>query len=193
MDELRAMVDEAHRQRRKVASHATALQGVHNSVEAGVDTIEHGDYIADADLKTMVARGIYYVPTLYVGEYVAEGRAKAGAPVWLEMVKIHGETFRRALKAGVKIAFGTDVGGFDWGINPAVEFPLMVKYGMTPAQALRSATMVAADLMGMQDKIGSIEPGKLADIVAVPGNPLEDAGVLQKVQFVMKGGKIFKK
>jgi len=191
-DELRAVVDEAHRQHHKVASHAIALNGVHNSVEAGVDSIEHGNYIADADLKTMVEKGIYYVPTIYVGEYVAEGRAAAGARVWLEMIKIHGETFQRAVKAGVKIAFGTDAGGFDWGIDPAKEFPLMVKYGMTPAQAIRSATTSAADLLGMQNDVGSIAPGKYADLVAVKGDPLSDVSVLEQIDFVMKGGEVFK-
>jgi imidazolonepropionase-like amidohydrolase len=191
-EELRAVVDEAHRQRHKVASHAIALNGVHNSVEAGVDSIEHGDYIADADLKTMVEKGIYYVPTIYVGEYVAQGRAAAGAKVWLEMVKIHGDTFQRAVKAGVKIAFGTDVGGFDWGINPAVEFPLMVKYGMTPAQAIRSATSSAADLLGMKNDVGSITAGKFADLVAVKGDPLSEISVLEKIDFVMKGGEVYK-
>lgn len=193
MDELRAIVDEAHRQQRKVASHAAALNGVHNSVEAGVDTIEHGQYIAPADMKTMVAKGIYYVPTLYVGEYVAEGRAKSGAKVWLEMVKIHADTFKRAVQGGVKIAFGTDVGGFDWKINPAIEFPLMVRYGMTPLQAIQSATTVAAELMGMQSQVGTIEVGKLADIVAVTGDPLADVSVLQKISFVMKDGKIYRR
>ncbi len=193
MDELRAIVDEAQRQRRKVASHAAALNGVHNSVEAGVASIEHGQYIAPEDMKTMMAKGIYYVPTLYVGEYVAEGRAGQGAKVWLDMVKIHADTFRRAVQAGVKIAFGTDAGGFDWKINPAIEFPLMVKYGMTPAQAIRSATTTAAELLGWQDRIGSIEPGKLADIVAAPGDPLADIGVLQKIDFVMKDGVVVKK
>src|SRR6516225_1278864 len=192
LDELRAVVDEAHRQRRKVASHAIALNGVHNSVEAGVDSVEHGNYIADADLRTMVEKGIYYVPTIYVGEYVAPGRAAAGAKVWMEMIKIHEDTFRRALKAGIKIAFGTDVGGFDWGIDPAVEFPYMVKYGMTPAQALRSATLNAAELLGMQNDVGSIAPGKYADLVAVKGDPLADISVLQKIDFVMKGGEIYK-
>jgi len=126
LDELKAIADETHRERRKIASHAMALNGVHNSVEAGVDSIEHGNYIADADLKTMAAQGTYYVPTLYVGEYVAEGRAAAGAKVWLDMIKIHEDTFRRAMKAGVRIAFGTDAGGFDWKINPAKEFTIMV-------------------------------------------------------------------
>jgi len=191
LDELRAIVDEAHRQRHKVASHAMALQGVHNSVEAGVDSIEHGNYIADEDLKTMVRKGIFYVPTIYVGAYVAEGRAKAGAPVWQQMINIHEQTFRRALKAGVKIAFGTDIGGFDWQINPAKEFGWMVKFGMTPEQALRSATVSGAELLGWSDRVGTIESGKLADIVAVPGDPLVDVGVLEQVRFVMKNGVIY--
>ncbi len=189
LDELRAIVDEAHRQRHQVASHAIALNGVHNSVEAGVDSIEHGDYIADADMKTMVQKGIWYVPTIYVGEYVAQGRGG----FWPAMVKTHGETFRKAVQAGVKIAFGTDVGGFDWNINPAVEFPLMVKYGMTPKQAIRSATASGAELLKMQDQVGTIEAGKFADIVALPADPLADVANLQKIDFVMKGGKVYRR
>jgi imidazolonepropionase-like amidohydrolase len=192
-EELRAIVDEAHRERHRVASHAMALYGVHNSVEAGVDTIEHGNYIADEDLKTMVAKGIYYVPTIFVGAYVAEGRAAEGAPVWVQMLRIHEDTFRRALKAGVKIAFGTDAGGFAWTVDPAREFAYMVKWGMTPMQAIRSATSIAATLLGTQDKVGTIETGKLADIVAVPGDPLADVTVLEKVDFVMKGGVAYKR
>ena len=192
IDELRAIVDEAHRERHQVASHAAALNGVHNSVEAGVNSIEHGMYIADADLATMVAKGIYYVPTLFVGEYVAQGRAAEGAKVWVDMIKIHEDTFRRAMKAGVKIAFGTDAGGFDWKIDPAKEFAVMVKYGMSPAQALHSANMSAAELLGMQDQIGSIEAGKFADIVAVRSDPLQDIQQLEKVDFVMKGGTIYR-
>jgi len=192
VDELRAIVDETHRQHHKIASHAMALNGVHNSVEAGVDSIEHGNYITDADLKTMAQKGIFYVPTIYVGEYVAEGRAAAGARVWLDMIKIHADTFKRALNAGVKIAFGTDVGGFDWGVNPAVEFPYMVKYGMTPVQALRSATSSAAELLDMEKDIGAVAAGKYADIVAVKGDPLADITLLQKIDFVMKGGEVWK-
>ena len=193
LEELRAIVDEAHRERHKVASHAMALYGVHNSVEAGVDTIEHGNYIADEDLKTMASRGIFYVPTIYVGEYVAQGRAAAGAPVWVKMIQIHEQTFRRAMKAGVKIAFGTDAGGFDWKINPAKEFSSMVKFGMTPAQAIRAATVTAAELMGMSDSLGTVEAGKWADIVAVPGDPLSDVSVMEKVEFVIKGGVVMKR
>jgi imidazolonepropionase-like amidohydrolase len=193
LDELRAIVDEAHRQRRKVASHAIAMQGVHNSVEAGVDSIEHGDYISPDDIKTMAARGIWFVPTLFVGEYVAQGRAQAGAPVWVAMTNIAADTFHRAVQAGVKIAFGTDAGGFDWNINPAKEFALRVNYGQSPAQAIRSATSSSATLLGMQDQIGSIEPGRFADIVATPSDPLADITALEHISFVMKNGVVVKK
>jgi imidazolonepropionase-like amidohydrolase len=192
-EELKAIVDEAHRERRKVASHAIGVHGVHNSVEAGVDTIEHGDYIADEDLKTMVAHGTYYVNTIYVGAYVAEGRAAAGAPVWVKMLSIHEDTFRRAMKAGVKIAFGTDAGGFPWTENPAKEFAYMVKWGMTPGQAIRSATSTAAELLGWSDQVGNVEPGRFADIVAVAGDPLKDITLLEHVDFVMKNGMVIKK
>jgi imidazolonepropionase-like amidohydrolase len=190
LDELKAIVDETHRERKKIASHAMALYGVHNSVEAGVDSIEHGDYIAPEDLQTMKAKGIWYVPTLFVGEYVAQGRAEAGAPIWVKMVEIAGDTFQRAMQAGVKIAFGTDAGGFDWKINPAKEFAVRVKLGQSPAAAIRSATLDAATLMGMERQVGSIEAGKLADIVAVPGDPLADITLLEKVNFVMKDGLV---
>jgi imidazolonepropionase-like amidohydrolase len=193
LEEVKAMVDEAHRQRRLVAAHAMALQGVHNAVEAGVDSIEHGDYIAPEDLQMMVRKGIWYVPTLYVGEYVAEGRAKEGAKIWVDMINVHKETFKRAMQAGVKIAFGTDVGGFDWKINPAIQFATMVQDGMSPAAALKSSTSDAAELLRMSDQIGTLEPGKLADIIAVPGDPLQDVGVLQKANFVMKDGVVYKR
>ena len=192
IEELRAIVDEAHREHHKVASHAMALNGVHNSLEAGVDSIEHGNYISDADLKTMAQRGVYYVPTIFVGAYVAQGRAKEGSPVWVEMMKIHEDTFRRAMAAGVKIAFGTDAGGFDWKEDPAQEFKYMVDWGMTSLQAIRAATSTASELLGMQAQVGTIEPGKLADIVAVSGDPLKDVTQLEKVDFVMKGGMVQK-
>ena len=193
VEELRAIVDEAHRQRKRVASHAVGINGVGNSIEAGVDTIEHGDYITDQQLAAMKQRGIWFVPTLYVGEYVAEGRAAAGAKVWIDMVKVSQDTFRRGLKAGVKIAYGTDVGGFPWDINLAVQFKRMVELGMTPAQAIRSATLDAAELMHWQDQVGSIEAGKMADIIAVPGDPLKDITALEHVDFVMKGGAVQRK
>lgn len=186
LDELKAIVDETHRQRRKVASHATALQGVHNSLLAGVDSIEHGQYISDDDLALMKQKGTYYVPTLFVGEYVAEGRGG----VWPKMVAIHHDTMRRAIKAGVKIAFGTDVGGFDWGITPARQFNSMVQLGMTPKQAIQSSTLVGAELLGVQNDLGTIETGKFADIIAVPGNPLQDVKVLERPTMTMKGGVV---
>lgn len=192
-EELAAIVDEAHREGHPVAAHAMGLHGVHNAVVAGVDSIEHGNYIAPEDLKMMAAKGIWYVPTIYVGEYVAKGRAAEGAPVWLDMIRIHQDTFRRALAGGVKIAFGTDVGGFDWNINQAIEFSEMVRFGMTPAQALRSATSSAAQMLRMQGQVGTLEAGKDADIVAVPGNPLQDISTMEKVNFVMKAGVIYKK
>ncbi len=191
-EEIAAAVDEAHRERKFVAAHAMGLQGVHNAVTAGVDSIEHGAYIAPDDLRTMVAKGIYYVPTIYVAESVAAGRAAAGAPVWLDIVKIHQDTFHRAVAAGVKIAFGTDVGGFAWTTDPAVEFPLMVRDGMSPARALRSATLDAAQLLRMDADVGSVEPGKYADLVALHGDPIADISRLQSIDFVMKGGVIYK-
>jgi imidazolonepropionase-like amidohydrolase len=191
-DELHAIVDEAHREHHKVAAHAMGLEGVHNAVEAGVDSIEHGAYITDDDLKTMVAHGTWYVPTLYIFVYAEEIRQASGFPGWKGGVEIHAETFRRALQAGAKIAFGTDVGGFEWTINPAKEFPLMVKYGMTPAQALHAATVSGAELVDMENRIGSVEPGKFADLVAVTGDPLSDVRILENVNFVMKEGVAYK-
>jgi imidazolonepropionase-like amidohydrolase len=190
-EELAAIVDEAHRERKFVAAHAMGLQGVHNAVVAGVDSIEHGAYIAPEDLRMMVEKGIYYVPTIYVAESVAPGRAAAGAPVWLDVVRIHQATFHRALDAGVKIAFGTDVGGFDWSTNEAVEFPLMVRDGMKPAAAIQAATANAATLLRMDKDIGSVEPGKYADLVAVHGDPTVDISLLEHVDFVMKSGVVY--
>jgi imidazolonepropionase-like amidohydrolase len=189
-EELTAIVDETHREHHGVAAHAMGLQGVHNAVAAGVDTLEHGVYIADDDLKTMAARGIYYVPTLYIFIYSEQIHSTEGFPGSERYTQIHAQTFRRAYAAGVKIAFGTDVGGFEWTINPAREFPLMVEYGMTPAEAIRSATVTAAELLHMRDQIGSVEAGKFADVVAAPGNPLENIETMEKINFVMKGGVV---
>ena len=191
--EMEAIVSEAHRLGKKVAAHAMGWDGIDAALTAGVDSIEHGDYIAPEDMATMKQKGIWYVPTMFVGEYVAHGRAQAGAPVWEQMVNINGETFKRAMQDGIKIAFGTDVGGFDWAINPAKEFEVRVKWGQSTIDAIRSASIDAATLLDMQGKIGSLEPGKLADIIAVPGDPLSDITVLEKVNFVMKDGAVVKK
>jgi imidazolonepropionase-like amidohydrolase len=195
MDELRAIVDETHRERHRVAAHATGLLGVHDAVEAGVDSIEHGNYIAPEDMKTMVAKGIWFVPTPYVAEYDAEWQAeRAGKkPQPTPGLKIEEDTFRRALQAGVKLAFGTDVGAFEWDMSPARQLVTFVRWGMTPVQALKSITIRGAELMDMQNDIGTLEPGKYADVIAVQGNPLTDISVMQKTTFVMKGGVVFKK
>jgi imidazolonepropionase-like amidohydrolase len=192
LEELNAIVDEAHRERHPVAAHAMGLEGVHNAVAAGVDSVEHGAYISDEDLKTMLAHGIYYVPTLYIFIYADQIHAAEGFQGWHGGTAIHAETFRRAHQAGVKIAFGTDVGGFEWTINPAKEFSYMVQYGMTPAEAIRAATVTASELLRMPDQIGTVEAGKLADIVAVPSDPLADISALEHVNFVMKDGMVYK-
>ncbi len=187
LDELKAIVDETHRERKKIASHAMAAQGVHNSVVAGVDSVEHGDYISDDDLALMKQKGIYYVPTLFVGEYVSEGRGG----VWPKMIAINQDTVKRAMKAGVKIAFGTDVGGFSWDITPARQFATLVKLGMSPKQALQTSLIGGAELLGMQNDIGSLDAGKFADVVVVPGNPLQDVTVTERPTMTIKGGKVF--
>jgi imidazolonepropionase-like amidohydrolase len=189
-EELKAIVDEAHRLRRKVAAHAMARPGVSNAIAAGVDSIEHGIAIDDDLLDQMLAKNIFLVPTLTVTEFVAPGRAAAGGAIWAKIPEFHHATFARAVKKGIKVAFGTDVGGFDWDLNQAREFSYETKFGMTPMQAIQSATRVAADLVGMSDRLGTLEKGKLADIVAVPGNPLTDITVMEQVSFVMKEGKI---
>lgn len=191
--EMNAIVDEAHRQRRKVSSHAMATPGQKTSLDAGVDSIEHGDYLSDEILAQMKRQNVFYCPTLYVGVYVAKGRAAAGAFIWEKMLDIARQSFGRALKAGVTIVFGTDAGGFAWSENEAKEFSYMVGYGMTPMQAIQSATSVAAAALDLGDKVGSIEAGKLADIVAVKGDPLADISLLENVSFVMKDGRIYRK
>jgi imidazolonepropionase-like amidohydrolase len=191
-EEMGAIVDEAHRQGHKVAAHAMATAGQKTALDAGVDSIEHGDYLSDETIAQMKRQNVFYCPTLYVGAYVAQGRAEAGALVWKQMLDIARASFGRALKAGVTIVFGTDAGGFAWTENEAKEFSYMVRYGMTPMQAIQSATSIAAKALDMGHQVGSIEPGKLADIVAVNGDPLSDISLLEKVSFVMKDGKVYK-
>jgi imidazolonepropionase-like amidohydrolase len=188
-EEAKTIVDEAHRLGKKVAAHAIGSDGIAAALRAGVDTIEHGDGLTDALMDEMAKKGVYWVPTIAVGVYVAPGRGGN----WQKMADLQRENFPKAIKKGVKIALGTDAGGFDWKqLNEAKEFEYYVQYGMTPMQAIRTGTSVAAELLGWSDKTGTIEAGKWADIVAVGGDPLKDITELQRVKFVMKGGAVYK-
>src|SRR6267143_821724 len=188
-EEAKAIVDEAHRLGKKVAAHAIGSDGIAAALRAGVDTIEHGDGLTDALMDEMARRGIYWVPTITVGVYVAPGRGGN----WPKMADLQRENFSKAIKKGVKIALGTDAGGFDWKVlNEAKEFEYYVQYGMTPMQAIRAGTSVPAELLGWSDKLGTIEAGKWADMVAVSGDPLKDIKELENVKFVMKGGTVYK-
>ena len=191
-EEAKALVDEAHRLGRKVAAHAIGRDGIESALRAGADTIEHGHGLDDELADVMARRGVYWCPTIFVGAYVAEGRAAAGAPIWKTMVDLERQAFAKALGKRVKISFGTDAGGYAWTESQAREFSYMVRYGMTPMQAIQSATSVAAALLGQEANLGSVEPGRYADIVAVRGDPLADVGELERVIFVMKGGTIYK-
>ena len=166
-EEAKAIVEETHRLGKKVAAHAIGSDGIAAAMRAGVDTIEHGDGLTDALMEEMARKGIYWVPTLAVGLYVAPGRGGN----WQKMADLQKENFSKAIKKGLKIALGTDAGGFDWKkVNQAKEFEYYVQYGMTPMQAIRTGTSVAAELLGWSDKAGTIEAGKWADLVAVSGD-----------------------
>jgi imidazolonepropionase-like amidohydrolase len=191
-EEMKAMVDEAHRLGRRVAAHAMGWDGIDASLKAGVDSIEHGYGLDEGLMDRMVRQGTYWCPTIYVGVYVAEGRAAAGAPIWLAMRDLEARAFGVAVRKGVKIAYGTDAGGYAWTENQAKEFAYMVRYGMTPMQAIQSATVAAANLLDRANDLGAIEPGKFADIIAVTGDPLRDITELERVRFVMKGGEIYR-
>ncbi len=186
-DEARAIVDEAHRLGRKVASHAIGSDGIAAALRAGVNSIEHGDGLTDSLMDVMVRNNVYWVPTVTVGVHVVP---RGG--VWPALVALERRAFARALRKGVKIALGTDVGGFPWTeINQAKEFEYYVQYGMTPMQAIQSGTSVAAALLGQEQNIGAVAPGLYADLVAVAGDPLRDITELQHVKFVMKGGMVY--
>jgi imidazolonepropionase-like amidohydrolase len=188
-EEVSAIVDEAHKKGRRVSCHAFAGEGLRNCLNAGVESIEHGAELDDGDIKLMVQKGIYLVPTLYHYQLDREKDMKkyGGHSV----AEVSEPSFRKALAAGVKIAFGSGVGPFPHGTQNK-EFAYMVKFGMTPVQAIRAATSEAAQLMGWQDRVGSVEAGKFADLVAVAGDPLADITELERVKFVMKGGHVFK-
>jgi imidazolonepropionase-like amidohydrolase len=188
LEEVQAIVDEAHRLGKKAACHAYGGPGLHNCLDAGVDSIEHGLDLDEAAIQEMIQKHIYLVPTLYVYEFDSSGDLKATGGK-TSRARIHEASFRRALAAGVTIAFGTDVGPFPHGTQ-AKEFAYLVRFGMKPAEAMRAATWVAAELMGWQDRVGSVEAGKFADLVAVEGDPASDITELERVKFVMKGGQV---
>ncbi len=188
-EEAKEIVEETHRLGHKVAAHAIGSDGIAAALRAGVDSIEHGDGLTETEMEEMARRGVYWVPTIIVGAYVAPGRAGN----WIRMVDTEKAAFQLALKKNVKIVLGTDAGGFDWReLNQAKEFEYYVNYGMTPMQAIRTATTTAAELLGWSDKMGTVEAGKWADLVAVSGDPLKDITELERVKFVMKGGSVFK-
>jgi imidazolonepropionase-like amidohydrolase len=191
-EEMKAMVDEAHRLGRRVAAHAMGREGIEASLKVGVDSIEHGYGLDEEMMDRMVRQGTYWCPTIYVGVYVAEGRAATGAPIWLTMRDLEAKAFPVAVRKGVKIAYGTDAGGYAWTESQAKEFAYMVRYGMTPLQAVQSATIVAAELLERPNELGAIEAGKFADLIAVSGDPLRDITELERVRFVMKGGEVYR-
>ena len=189
IEQISAIVDEAHKKGVKIAMHTTSFEGSHRAIVSGVDSVEHGLDIEDADLKLMKDHGITLVPTPFVFSYVATLPGRNDKAKWVDFLKRSTDTFQRALKAKVKIAFGTDAGAAGWTLNPAQQFQMMVSHGMTAMAAIQSATLEGARLLGMDKQIGSIEIGKLADIVAVPGDPLADVSRLEHVMFVMKDGQ----
>jgi imidazolonepropionase-like amidohydrolase len=193
-EELNAVVGAAHARGHKVAAHATSDTGTRLAVEVGVDSIEHGSSLRPEVAQQMARKGIYLCPTLTVSAYVAEPRKKEGRGIWAELPKVSAKSFQNALNAKVKVAFGTDAGGFPWmEINQAQEFTHEVKGGMSPLEAIRSATIVAAEMLGWGKQVGVVEPGAFADLIAVRGDPLKDVSVLEKVDFVMKGGDVVRR
>jgi imidazolonepropionase-like amidohydrolase len=192
--EIAALVDETHRLRKKVAVHCHGDQAAKDAIEAGVDSIEHGSFLKPETLQLMKTKGTYLVPTLMATEWIL-GKLDSYPPALQAKAKAAGaartEMFRNAVKLGVKIGLGTDAAVYPHGMN-AKEFKLMVDLGMPPIEALRAATSADADLLGISAKVGTLEKGKLADIVAIPGDPTTDITATERVSFVMKEGKIVK-
>jgi len=195
-EELKAIVTDAHRLGRKVAAHAHGAQGILWASQAGVDSIEHGSYIDDAGIAEMKKNGTYLVPTLYLADWFLANAERLHVSAELigkgkEVMSVARKNEAHAFASGVKVAFGTDAAVYPHGLN-AHEFAVLVKLGLTPLQSIQAATINAADLLGWSDRIGAVEPGKWADLIAVDGDPLQDVTVLEKVKFVMKGGEVVK-
>src|ERR1700723_59858 len=196
LEEMKAIVADAHRLGRKVAAHAHGAQGILWATEGGVDSIEHGSYIDDAGIAAMKEHGTYLVPTLYLGDWMIENAGLTHLPAPLlakaqDVIPAARNNIAHAFASGVKVVFGTDAAVYPHGLN-AHEFAVMVKLGLTPLQAIQTATINAADLLGWSFKVGSLEPGAWADIIAVDGDPLKDVTTLERVKFVMKGGDVVK-
>jgi len=195
-EELQAAVDEARRFGLKVAAHAHSPEGIKNAIRAGAASIEHATMIDDEGIALAKAHGTYLDMDIYDEECIQAGGKLGNVPKdFLEhdaqLGQIQRDNFRKAVKAGVKMSFGTDAGVCPYGTS-GKQFAFMVKYGMTPMQAIQSATSAAADLLGHSDKVGSIKAGNFADLIAVSGDPLQDVSVLERVEFVMKDGKVYK-
>jgi imidazolonepropionase-like amidohydrolase len=196
LEEMKAIVADAHRLGRKVAAHAHGAQGIAWAAEAGVDSVEHGSYIDDNAIRIMKEHGTYLVPTQYLADWMKENAVKIGLPaMYAEKMKTvtaaMRQNIKKAIQAGVKIALGTDAAVYPHGLN-AHEFAVYTKLGLTPLQSIQTGTVNAADLLGWSDRVGSLETGKFADIVAVEGDPLKDITLLQHPTFVMKGGVVYK-
>jgi imidazolonepropionase-like amidohydrolase len=196
LEEMKAIVADAHRLGRKVAAHAHGAEGIRWAVEAGVDSIEHGSYIDDVGIAAMKEHNTYLVPTLYLGDWMIDNAGLTHLPPPLlakarEVIPAARKNIARAFAAGVKVALGTDAAVYPHGLN-AHEFEVMVRLGLTPLQSIQAGTLNAADLLGWSGKVGTLEPGAWADIVAVDGDPLKDITTLQRAKFVMKGGEVVK-
>jgi len=194
LEEMKAIVADAHRLGRKVAAHAHGAEGIRWAAEAGVDSIEHGSYIDDAGIAAMKEHGTYLVPTLYLGDWMIDNAGLTHLPPPLmakaqEVIPAARKNIAHAFASGVKVVFGTDAAVYPHGLN-AHEFAVMVKLGLTSLQAIQAATVNAADLLGWSGKVGSLEPGAWADIIAVDGDPSKDVTTLERVKFVMKGGEV---
>ncbi len=195
-EEMNAAVQEAAQWGRRVAAHAHGAEAIKRAVRAGVASIEHGSLLDDEGIRLMKERGTYLVADIYNDDYIMKEYKRLNFPEKIlekerQIGKAQRESFRRAVRAGVKVAFGTDAGVYPHGLN-ARQFAFMVRYGLTPMQAIQSATTSAADLLGWSDRVGSIAPGRYADLVAVDGDPLADITLLEHLNFVMKGGVVYK-
>ena len=190
-DEIMAIGDEVLRSRRKLAAHAVTRDGIIAAINAGASSIEHGFGMDDECIALMVQKKIYWCPTIFVNDFVADGRAAAGSSINKLFSDSEPELFKKAMKAGVKIAYGTDIGGYDWNKPQSKDFEYMVKFGYTPLQAIQTATINAADLLN-QPKTGELKIGNLADIIAIKGDPTKNIELLGAVHFVMKDGVVYK-